>query len=67
MWLHPPFFSIGVSHLGHSLVFKANQLDVPLSSLFFFAHFFTALQSRGSCHWEAHLAQTRCPLEHVTP
>ena len=37
-WLHPPFFSTGLLHLGQGLVLAAIQLRVSLSPLVFSSH-----------------------------
>jgi hypothetical protein len=43
-----PFFSIGVMHLGQSLVLETNHLLVIPSSFDFFSHNFSVLQTAGA-------------------
>ena len=47
MWLQPPFFSIVLLHLGHSLVLAEIQLAVSESSAHFLSHLFTSSQGAG--------------------
>ena len=45
--LHPPFFSMGVWHLGHFFVFALMYFAVSLSLLFFSSHACSCAQLSG--------------------
>lgn len=62
MWLQPPFFSIGVRHLGHCLAFLARYATV-LSFSFFF-HDRSMTHGSGSCGSSEHSKQNLCPQLH---
>ena len=65
-YLHPPFFSIAVLHLGQSLVFVCNQFPVSESSWHFLNHSFITLQSAGTCASSEHLFLLVTPWELFT-
>src|SRR5690606_10320108 len=64
--LQPPFFSMVLLHLGHSLVLAEIQLAVSESSAHFLSHFLTNSHGAGWWSLRAHPKQKRWPHRHAT-